>query len=279
LSREVAGKLKAAGALDEAAALYEQYLGSTSAPVATRASIAYSLGTTYMDRGRYERALRWLYEAEVLDSGELSPELGQKIVHSLERMGRYHSAQAALDSRVQFAPQKTERPADDPVVARIGESEIHRSDVERALDDLPPDLARSLAAPEAQQEFLRKFVADELLWRKASKLEYPDDPEVRRRHAALLKELVVGKFVEREILAKIEVDEADLRTYFEANRQRYEQKQEGETTRQPAFEEVRPLVERDYRLFKMQAVYQTVIEAELAAEEVEVYPERMLDES
>ena len=46
LAREVAGKLKAAGALDEAAALYEQYLAATELATEERARIAYSLGTT-----------------------------------------------------------------------------------------------------------------------------------------------------------------------------------------------------------------------------------------
>jgi len=65
-AREVASKLKSAGALDEASALYEVYLKSTDAPDETRASVAYSLGSTYLDDGRYEKALRWFYEAEAL---------------------------------------------------------------------------------------------------------------------------------------------------------------------------------------------------------------------
>ena len=79
-----------------------------------------------------------------------------------------------------------------------------------SLDELPPELAQSITGPEQRQEFLRKYVADELLWRKAQKLEYDRDDEVLRRHAALLKQLAVTAFVEQEVVRKIEVDEEDL---------------------------------------------------------------------
>ena len=271
-AREVASKLKAAGALDEAAALYEVYLEATDAPDDTRASIAYSLASTYLDDGRYEKALRWFYEAEALGVGELSDQLSKKVVHTLERLGRYHSAKAVLDSRVAFDPgPAAARSEDDPVVARIGEEEIPRSRVTALLDDLPPEAAARFQGPQ-RAELLKKYVADELLWRKAVKLEYDRDPQVRRSYEALLKQLAISKFVEREVVSKIEIDPADLQNFFEANRARYEK--EGET-----LEQMPPEVERDYRMSKLQSAYQEVIDSELATEDVQLYPERMGDGS
>ncbi len=281
-AREVASKLKAAGALDQAAALYEVYLKATDAPPETRASVAYSLASTYLDDGRYEQALRWFYEAEALGVGELSDQLSKKVVHTLERLGRYHSAKAVLDSRVAFAPGSSAsggaadssspvaRSEQDPVVARIGGEEISRSQVLRLLDDLPPEAAAQLQGTAQRAELLKKYVADELLWRKAIKLEYDRDPQVRRSYEALLKQLAISKFVEREVVSRIEVDPADLKNFFEANRQRYEQ--EGET-----LEQMPPEVERDYRMSKVQAAYQEIIDSELATEDVELFPENMTD--
>lgn len=270
-TRKIASKLKSAGALDEASALYEVYLETTDADADTRASVAYSLGSTYLDDGRYEKALRWFYEAESLGVGELQGQLTKKVVHTLERLGRYHSAKAVLDSRVALAPGgEIARSADDPVVARIGEEEIPRSEVLRLLDDLPPEAAGQFQGAEARGELLRKYVADELLWRKAVKLEYDRDPQVRRSYQALLKQLAVAKFVEKEVVPRIEVDPADLQNYFEANRARYQK--EGET-----LERMPPEAERDYRLSKMQAAYNEVIESELATEDVALFPERMQD--
>ncbi len=270
-ARAVASKLKSAGALDEAATLYEVYLESTDAPDETRASVAYSLGSTYLDDGRYEKALRWFYEAESLGVGELSDQLSKKIVHTLERLGRYHSAKAVLDSRVALDQGgAVARSQDDPVVARIGDEEIPRSRVLGLLDDLPPEAAAQLQAGAQRAELLKKYVADELLWRKAVKLEYDRDPQVRRSYEALLKQLAISKFVEREVVSQIEVDPADLQNFFEANRARYEK--EGEP-----LEQMPPEVERDYRMSKAQSAYQDVINSELATEDVELFPERMAD--
>ncbi len=269
-ARDVASKLKAAGALDEAAALYEVYLDTTDANEKTRANVAYSLGSTYLENGRYERALRWFYEAEALGVGSLSDQLSKKIVHTLERLGRYHSAKAALGARAQFAPREgdVKRSESDPVVATIDGQEIYRSEVMRTLDDLPPEIAAQLSSQPG--ELLKKYVADELMWRKAVKLEYDKDPEVRRRYEVMLKQLAISKLVENEVVKQIEVDPTDLASYFEANRGRYEK--EGEELK-----EMPPEVERDYRMSKIQTAYSEIIEQELSTDEVALYPERMAD--
>jgi len=273
-SREVASKLKAAGALDAAAPLYARYLESDAAPAEARAKIAYSLGVTYLERGRDEEALRWFYEAESLGGGGLGDELGQKIVHALEHLGRPQAARAALNQRANLGSDDAKRAGDDPVVARIGEREIHRSDVDRALDDLPPELARAFTDPARRKEFLRQYVADELLWQKAQRLELDRDPEVLRRESALAKRLAVSTYLEREVLSKIEADEADLRTWFEAHQDRYQTPAgEGKPARPLTFEQARPQVEQEYRLYKAQAAYQQAVEKELAGGDVEIFEE------
>jgi hypothetical protein len=228
-----------------------------------------------MQSGDYEKALRWFYEAETLGAGDLSDELSSRIVHCLERLGRHHAAQAALENRVQMDGEGVRRAEDDPVVARVGQTQIHRSEVMRALDSLPPEVASSFATPEGQQELLKKYVADELLWRQAVKLEYDRDPEVARRQAELLKQLAVARFVEKEVLDKIQVDEADLQNYFAANRDRYQQSQDGAEGGEVTFDQVRQLVERDYQLVKMQSAYNDLIDTEMSTQDVELFPERM----
>ena len=157
------------------------------------------------------------------------------------------------------------------MVARIGGDEIRRSRVERALDDGPPELRRAWSDAAQRPELLRRFVAEELVWRRALKLELDDDPEVRRRHADLLKQLVVAEFVQRELMAKIEVDETDLRAWYQANAARYG----GDETEPRPFDEVRQIVERDYRMIKLDEGYQRLIDSELAAAGVELFPERL----
>ena len=232
----------------------------------------------YMQSGQFDRALRWFYEAETLGAGDLGDELSSRIVHCLERLGRHHAAQAALEHRVQLDTEPVARSNEDPVVARIGQTEIFRSQVERSLDALPPEVATSFSTAEGRQKLLEKYVSDELLWQKAVKLEYDRDPEVERRQTEVLKQLAVSRFVEREVLHQITVDETDLVNYFEANRERYQQQPNEGEVREVTFEKVRQLVERDYQMIKMQAAYSELIESELSAQGVELFPERMIDE-
>lgn len=275
--REVASKLLAAGASDEAAEGFERYLAVADESPEVRAKIAFSVGSTYLEQGAYEKALRWFYEAESLGPGPLAGELGQKVVHALERLGQHHAARAALGSRVDLGDEER-RAEGDPVVARIGEEEIYRSEVERMLDDLPPEVAAAVSGPEQRTALLRRYVAEELLWRKAVKLEYDKDPEVRRRQEALAKQLAVSRLVEKEVFDRIELDESDLRNYFEAHRARYAQPgPDGQPGAEPAFDQVRQAVERDYRLSKMQLAYESMVESELATDAVELLPERMSD--
>ena len=278
-TRKMASRLKAAGAIQESTALYEEYLGAAETESAqTRSEVAFSLAQTYLESGAYEKALRWFYEAESL-GGVAAQEVGPKIVHTLERLGRFHAAQAALESRSQVGPSGAQRPVDDQVVARIGKEKIYASEIVRALDDLPPEIARNFSREGAQQEFLKKFIADELLWRKAIKLETDKDPEVLRQHAMMLKQLTIGKVIDEEIVANIKVAESDLKNYFEANRSRYEEPPvEGVKSTPKSLEDFRPAVERDYRREKLQGAYQTLIDEEMSTLDVELFPENLVKE-
>ncbi|MBI3178549.1 MAG: hypothetical protein HYZ27_02745 [Deltaproteobacteria bacterium] len=267
-ARDVAGKLLAAGAADEAAQLYEAYLAQVHGP--ERAKIAFSLGNLYLDLGRYERALRWFYQAELWDQGQLKDEIARKIVHGLDRLGRVHAAQAALAERVRLnAPAA---PANyDPVVAHIGKDEIRRSQVLALLDDLPPALRREMEGEGKREELLKRYVADALIYRKAEKLEYDKDPEVRRRFETALRQLIVSAFVEREIVGKLKIDAQDLESYFAAHRDSYKDK----NGKAQSFDQARALVERDYRQMKLEDAYRNMVSEELAAADVQLFPERM----
>ena len=87
---------------------------------------------------------------------------------------------------------------------------------------------------------MKKYVADELLWRKAKKLQYDQDPEVTRRLEEAGKQLAVGLFLEREVASQITTKEPDLKTYFEANKVRYDEKGEG-----VSFEKVKDRVDQE----------------------------------
>jgi len=181
-------------------------------------------------------------------------------------MGRVHQAQAALDARVKLDTTSGKRSEEDPVVASIGNREVYASEVHRALESLPPQLAQQFNSSQGRDAFLKKYVADELLWRKAKKLQYDQDPEVTRRLEEAGKQLAVGLFLEREVASQITTKEPDLKTYFEANKVKYDEKGEG-----VSFEKVKDRVASDYRIWKFQSAYQELVEEQLKASDVQIF--------
>ena len=269
--REVASRLLAAGAVDQAAELYGSYLLVADPDLDTRARVAYSLGAAYLDSGRYEDGLRWLYEAEVVGAGSLDEEVGRKIVRALERMGKTHAAEAALASRTRLQePEPTaSHSSDDPVVARIAGQSFYASELDRALEALPTEVRRNFEANDGRQAFLKQFVAQELLFRKARKQEVDRDPEVRQLQESIFKQVVVSRFLESEISSKIQISRTALESYFLAHRDRYQAEGEDEVT----LEQAAPAVERDLRMQETQEAYERLVADELAAAEVELFPE------
>ena len=273
-ARAVAGKLLSAGELDEAAALYERVLWE-GPQHPDHGRMAFSLGDAYLGQGRLPAALRWFYEAETV--GGAPAETGARIVHCLEALGRVNEAEAALATRAAFG-NDVQRADTDPVAARIGDREIRASEVLRALDDLPAQLTEPFQGPEGRAAFLQKFVADELLWQKALKLELDGDPEVLRRLETVRRQVVLDAFVEREIAGQITIDEADLQNFYAAQAARYapaDPEGTGEPGAPPPLEEVRAQVERDYRLLKMQSAYQDMVLQQIEASGVELLPEAL----
>ncbi len=263
-TRTVASKLKAAGALETSAALYADFL-EASPGAANRGQIAFSLATTYLEFGEYEQALRWLYEAEQAAEPELQPEIAQNLVRVLERMGRTHAARAVLSGSTELNGSDIERAPDDRALAKVGNRTIYQSDLNRMLDEMPKEIASQLAGQENQPKLLQQYLADELLWRKAQKLGYAERPEVQNQLEQMLKRIVVGRFLEEEIMGPIKTDPADLMTFFQAHKERY---QDGD---QPAqFEAVRARVEQDYRTMKVQSAYAKVVADEMAAGDVQI---------
>ncbi|MFC1592365.1 peptidyl-prolyl cis-trans isomerase [Thermodesulfobacteriota bacterium] len=221
--RSLAGKLKGAGLTLEAVREYEAYINTAALDKKTLASLSYSIGKMYLDAGKYERALAWLY-VEIADpQTKLKAEVGSKIVHCLERTGKFNAAEYALNKRA--AREQPQRAEGSVVVAEVSGEKIYREDVNEALDALPEWMRTQFDGDAKKAEFLKKYVADELFRRKAVKLEYDQDPEVRRRLAQVEKELLVNKVLEDELKDTITMAPEDLQNYFEAHKSEYARKE------------------------------------------------------
>ena len=224
IHRELANKLKSVGIADEAIKQYEEYFNSAQVDKRTRSNLAYTLGKLYLEEGNHERALSWFYRVDMIDpETPLKSEVGSKIVHCLETLEKFHAAEYALEARSSLEENQEGELKGGTLVAEVGNRKITLREVDEALDALPPWMKEQFKGSEKKLEFMKKFVADELFYRKAKKLEYDKDGELRKKTADFMKQLMINKILEDEIKDKITVAEDDLKNYFKANQDRYKE--------------------------------------------------------
>ncbi len=222
--RALAGKLKSMGLHNEAVAAFERYMRLADPDSTRRANIAYTMGKLLMEQGAYEQALRWFYEAEIADPDTpLKTEMGSKIISCLERLGKYSAADYALNRRT--SADTGPEPGGSRVVAEVAGRKIYIEDINEALDAMPEWMRSQFDSPGRKREFLKKYVADELLFRKAIKLEYQKSADIQKRLRTVERELLVNKVVEDELKDEISMEEDDLRNYFAAHRDAYLRKE------------------------------------------------------
>jgi len=224
MQRELAAKLASVGLHGEAIKAYEDYFNTAALDKRTRSNIAYTVGKLHMEAGTYEKALSWLYRVDMIDPATpLTSEVNGKIVHCLETLGKFHAAEYALEARSALTEKEKVESAGSTVVAEIGSRKITLQEVNAAIEELPPWIQEQFKEKEKRLEFMKKYVADELFYRKAQKLEYDKDPSLRKKTAQFMKQQMVNKILEEEIQEKIRVEEEDLTNYFKANRDRYKE--------------------------------------------------------
>jgi parvulin-like peptidyl-prolyl isomerase len=224
--RDLAGKLLSAGLKGKAIEQYELYLAEADLASDRRAKITYTLGTLCIEEGDYEDALSWLYQVEMLDpKTELAPEVGSKIVACLERLGRFAQAQYSLDARSSLDKAGRDEFKGDEVVARVGNDVITLGELDEAIDALPEWMRSAVEDPAQKRAFLEQYVAEELIYQKAKRLELDKDPSVRKQAERATRQLMIQKVLEDEIKAKVKISDDDVDLYYRAHADRYGEKE------------------------------------------------------
>ena len=229
LQRKYAQKLAAKGLKKEAAAAFQEYVASASLTLNERANVLYTAGKLHFELGSYEAALAAFYQAEVAGVGsDLEPELNRKIVACLENLGRSFDAQSELGQRTALVKPKEEDETRAVVVGRIGNEEVtlgQLHDELQRMQQMNPQLAQSFRTDRRKLvEFLRQFIFEKLLARKARKLGLDQHPEFRKQIEEVMNKALAQALIRQEIQSKVQMDPADVRNYFEANQHRYVEK-------------------------------------------------------
>jgi hypothetical protein len=219
MQREYANKLKAENLNQEAVEEYEKYISMAKISSETKANIYYTIGKIQEDAGNYEKALAYFYKVELIyPVTALKQELGEHIIACLEKMGRGLDAQYALDKRTKV---ETQAQGENKIVARIGKENITEVQINSELNKLPQWMQEEYRKPDKKNEFIKQYVAMELLFRKAKRLGIDKNPELRQKLENVKKEFIVQELLMEEMSDKIKITPDQVELYYKANKGRY----------------------------------------------------------
>ncbi len=258
---------------------YRQYLNMYDLDPRERANINFQIASIYFDRLHdYENALATYIKIKRLypESG-LMDEVNKQIVACLERLQRSADAKQALVETTSLDTSQVPKKRPGAVIARIGNREITQGDLDFEINRLPPSMRQDIRTRQDKLNFLREYIATELLYNDAKRQGLDRDKDVIEGAFQAKKQLMVQKLIEKEIASQLpQPSESDLETYYKANKDRYAEKdKDGKTVRERPFSEVRQQVLRDYMQQKMIERYQELVDRLMQAEGVEIYESKV----
>lgn len=217
--KKLASELRDNRLYDAAVEEYQRILAYDELDDPTRAGINYLIGRLYFENIEdYEKAAGYYVRAKALDpNGDFVMEASKNLVTALERSGNLVNAKRQLD-------QLTDVGADpendkDVAVARIGGVPVWRSQIEDAIEMLPPELQEQYTRDRAARvAFMHQYVASELFYHAAIREGFDDDKEIKQRTRELNRQLLVEKYVREKVLPQIQIDTSDVRNFYLANK-------------------------------------------------------------
>ncbi|MDZ7266381.1 MAG: hypothetical protein ONB48_04100 [candidate division KSB1 bacterium] len=260
-----------------AVAEYQFYLQNYPLDEEEQANISFTIANIYFDRLRnYEAALAYyLRVKELYPRSGLVDDAGRRIVECLERLQRSADAQQALEESTLLDTSRVTKKRPGEVVAKIGDREITSGDLEFEIKNLPPFMLAQIKNRNDRLEFLRQYLATELLYDTAKRKGLERDQEVIDAAFRAKKNFMVQKLLQEEIAQKVDFQESDLELYYRANLSRYAAADSTGTRPPPTFQEVRNRVMQDYVREKQQEAYDRLIERMMRAEGVVIYDDKV----
>ncbi len=261
LAQKLAGELQDNGLYEAAVEEYRRILQAPELEVPTRANINYLIARIYYEKlADYEQAAAYYIRAQTIDpDASFSAEAARKLVASLERMGNLVDARRQLDAAVDLDSGPEDE--DDVVVARVGDVPVWLSEIEAAIQQLPPNMQKRFLTKEQKREFVHQHVGMELLYHAALRENYDDDPKLKRQQQQFLRQLLIEKYIVDNVMPKIRIDSIDVHNYYLAHKDtRYDN---------APYDSVQAQVFLDYQGEKAQSAFSDYISMLAQKEKVE----------
>lgn len=272
--QELALKLEQQNLPRAAARAWLDYLEAARPEVEEKARIWYRIGKNYQGDGNYERAIEAYYYSEGLARlKDLETEISRRTVECLENLGKFAAVRRELEERTAYVPGDTTGGGE--VIAEIGSWKITGAEldamIEGEIDAQLSQLAGGFTPEERKQQkerilaevlrqggratWLERFIAEEILYRRAAEEKLYEDPEIRTLTRTIERKMLAQKYLERRYASGIQIAPDELQKYFNAHLEEYK---DGDT--QKSFDEVRDQVYMAVRSQKEMEIQQLVLD-------------------
>ena len=266
-------RLERQGLSGPAARAWTDYLTASGVSGDKGARIWYRIGTIHQEAGVYEDALDAYYRSESFASiDELGPEISRRVAECLESLGRFAALSDELERRT-AAPGSDNSGGD--VLAEIGDRKITRGDldamIESEVDAQLSQVAGGFTAEErmAQKEalienirkqggygqWLERFIAEELLYRRAMEQKLHEELEYRTVTRNLERKILAQRLLDRAVAAEVTIKPEEMKAYYDANPEEFKDNEE-----LAPFEEVQDRIYMTIRSKKEMEVQRRLLE-------------------
>jgi len=237
--KDLASKLAQRNLYEQAAAAWQDYLAAAGLAGPERARIHFQIGVLLQKASLYGQAIDHFYRSEAAAKvSELGPQINAHVKECFESLGEFSALRYELMDRTSVNPSQS---AGGKVVAEIGAEKITESQLDALIEEnienqLAPMKAfmtteqfneqkkRALEqsrSPQAKQEFLQGWLAQEILYRQALQDELSDKPEVKRLMHELKRGALSQQLMNEQLASRIHVTDSDLQTYYTAKKDQY----------------------------------------------------------
>ncbi len=261
-------------AIDE----YKYYLNNYRMDEDQAANINYIIANIYFERVHdYENALAYYLKIKHLyPDSPLLDEANKRIVECLERLERSADAQQAMEEAALLDPSQAHPKRPGAVIAKIGKREITMGDLEYEINQLPPYMREQMNDRNKKIEFLKQYIATELLYDTAKRKGLDKDKEVIAAAFQAKKNIMVQKLLEDEISQNVNIRESDVELYYKAHKEEYAKKDDnGKVIEYLPFDQVKDQVLKDLIKERQKEAYEQLVQRMMRAEAVEIYEDKI----
>ena len=269
--KEYANELKEQGLFLQSVTEFKKIQEKGSLSKKEDANLSYLIGKIYMENmNDYQNALAEFIRVKVLlPESDLTLEVNTRTIECLERLGKNLDAQREMEkySTLNKKPEMSK----GTVVAKIRNRNVTKEEMDNEIRKLPSYVQEMYKEDAKKVEFLRQFIATELMYDSAKRRNFENDKDIVEKAFQVKKSFMVQKLLEEEIRGKMNISESDLKNYYEAHKKDYVEKDKDKKEKQKSFEESLENVKQACVSEKQQEIYQQLINQLLKAEKVTIY--------